>query len=461
MRFANGFRTNAFHAGFSGLYRRAAISASRSILAAAIALPLALAFPACTSDSPPRATGPGGPGASVELRLVPAPLAKTSAGTRAAEARPTDSAHVRVSGPGMDTLAFAFSSGGETLALTNLPPGVERRFEVRLFSARRLLYAGVAVADLASDRGNTVQIALLPEFSRLTASIHVSPDFPKVVAGGALRLWNATDTLTANPVASGELRHFRLEEVPGDGMYAVSIALWDPSGDTLAKAFKPDLHVPKGENVALVLPLEFAYSQLALVMTVGEPGRTTVVLSLPGGRRAPAQFGDAVFSEFYPVPTAEDGGDATGEWLELFNRAADTLELGGCQIVRDAGTSPGMLFNMPSETMLAPGRALVLGRSGVEFANVSIGSSALSLTNSSARLELRCAAGTVLLDSLRYSTSASDSVAARIVAGKVTTLLPSRLSTRHASDAWCLASPHGTTGEFPATPGRIAGGCGE
>lgn len=447
MNFPECFRTHAF--------RRGSPARRRAFPAGLVLLAVALGVAACTSDSPSRATGPGGPGATVELRFARASLAKI-----AAAPRPTDSAHVRVSGPGMEPLAFPVSFSGESLTLSNLPPGADRRFEVDLFSRGRLLYRGVATADLLSDRNNTVHVNLDPEFSRLTASIHVSPDFPKVVAGGELRLWNATDTLRAEPAASGELLHFRLEEVPGNTTYAVSIALWDPSGDTLARAYREGLHVPKGENVALVLPFEYSHSQVALVMTAGEPGEMTVVLSLPGGRRAPGRFGDAVFSELYPVPAAEDGGDA-GEWLEVFNRSADTLELAGCQVVRDAGTSPTMVFNFPSSAIVAPGSALVLGRSAVSFADVAIGSSALTLTNSGARLELRCGAGSVQLDTLRYSSSATDPEAARIAAGKVTTLRPSRLSARQAADAWCLTTPRPVAGELPATPGRIAGGCGE
>jgi hypothetical protein len=432
-----------------------------STLYAAVSLLLAACLSGPDRDNPH--DGSGG-GAAVTLQLFPEALTKPGLGKTAA-ARPTDSVQVRISGTGMDTLTFGFgglAQGGQNLSLIDLPPGTDRRFEVGLYHQGLLLYAGETTVEIRTDRKNTVAIACLPQFSRLTASIHIPVDFPKAVAGGELRVWDSTRTFIATPVTAGELRHFRLEEVPGDLDYSISIALWDSQGDTLAKGHRAVLRVPKGENVALVMPLDLAFSQVTITMTTGDPAATTLVLGLPGGRRAPASFGDAVFAEFNAAPAVEDGGD-NGEWLELFNRAADTLDVGGCQIVRDAGTGTGMHFALPAGTVIAPGGALVVGRSAVTFAHVTQ-ATALTLTNTAARLEFSCnggAMGTVRVDTLRYATSASDSLAARLVAGKVTSLKPSRLGTRHAADAWCQTTPLRGAEDPGATPGALVGSCGE
>lgn len=420
----------------------------------------------CISDS-----GGKGPesrkGVTVSLRIQTESLAKTavSSGTAVATAaRAVDSARITVSGSGMDSLRFGFGPGNATgtLSLLDIPAGADRRFDVQLFGGGGLLYTGSALTEIRAGQSNTVAVSCLPEFSRLTASIHIPADFPKTVAGGALRVWNGSTVLTAAPTVNGELRNFRLEEVPGDRDYSVSIALWDAAGDTIAKAARSDLRIPKGQNVALVLPLTLAFTQLALTMTVGDPRTTTLVLTLPGGKRTPSAFGEAVFSEVYPIPTTEEGGD-NGEWVELFNRVADTLDVSGCQILRDAGTGSGMNFALPANTLIAPGRGLVVGRSAVAFANVTQ-ASALTLTNTSARLELACTysgAGTVRLDTLRYNTGTSDTVSVRIATAKAASLKPSRLARRTGADAWCLAAAAPAAGEFATTPGGIAGGCGE
>jgi hypothetical protein len=418
--------------------------------------------------------GEGGRGSSrgvaVSVNIEAAALAKGSAGaghSGLAAMRPVDSAHVRVSGPGMDTLRFGFrlAGGGSTLSMIDIPAGENRRFEVSLHQGGRRLYAGAATVELRTDRPNAVGVNCQAEFSRVTASLHVPVDFPKAVAGGVLRLWNEDGQWTAPATVSGELRNFRLEEVPGDRTYAVALALWDAAGDTIATAHRAGVAIPRGQNVALVLPLSLAYTLTGLTMTVADAMTTTVVLSLPGGRRAPALFGEAVFSEVHPEPAADEGGE-NGEWLELFNRATDTLDVAGCQVIRDAGTSSGMKFTLPAGAAIAPGRGLVLARTAaVPFAQVVTGA-ALNLVNSASRLELSCAA--VKVDTLRYTTSSSDTLAARFAPGKPASLKPSRLATRHKADAWCLSVPAqastagaGTGGEPAATPGTIFGGCGE
>jgi hypothetical protein len=426
---------------------------SARILAAAFASAIVAGFFACVGGPEAR---PQGDGVAVELQVLPAPLAKAGADA----IRPVDSIHVRVSAPDMDTARFGFPGSPQSVSLLDLPPGAGRTFAVRLFRGGRLLYAGEATAALTSAGKNIVTVNCLPEFSRLTASVHIPADFPKAVASGTLRLWGGGDTLTVAASVNGELRNFRLEEVPGDRDYAVSIVLWGAQGDTLAKAFKSDLRVPKGQSAALVLPLTLAFTQLSLSMSVAEPRSTSLVLALPGGRRTPSAFGDAVFSEAYPIPTAEEGGD-NGEWLELFNRSADTLDVSGCQVLRDAGTSATMVAAIPAGTTVAPGRTLVMGKSAAPSVQVVVGGSALSLTNTSARLAFSCASGTVLVDTLRYSTSTTDTLAARIQTGKVASLKPSRIASRHAADAWCLSATAPAAGEFAATPGGLDGGCGE
>lgn len=413
-----------------------------------------------------------GSGVPVTVSLQTEALAKATSGVSGKAGattalRPVDSALVRVTAPDMDTLRFGFrlTGGTQALSLIDIPAGNERIFTVTLYQAGQPLYVGSATTELRTDRTNAVSVNCLPQFSRVTASLHIPVDFPKTVSAGRLTLAQGAQVLNAPMSVSGELRHFRIEEVPGDLTYAVSLVLWDPAGDTIATATRADVVIPKGQNIALVMPLALAYTLIGLTMTVADPATTSLVLSFPGGRRTPAAFGDVVFSELYPVPATEEGGD-NGEWLELFNRAADTLDLAGCALTRDAGTGTGMNFVIPANTTIAPGRGLVFGRSAVAFAQVMSGSS-LTLTNTAARLDLSCpaaAGGSFKVDSLKYGTSTTDTLIARIAPAKVSSLKPSRLSSRHKSDAWCLSTSTSVapvSGETSATPGTIFGGCGE
>jgi hypothetical protein len=403
-------------------------------------------------------SGVPGEGVSVELQIREAALSKSAAATAAALT--VDSVHVRVTGDGMEPAEFSFGGTNPAVSISDLKAGEDRRFEVKLYLDGRLAYAGETTASLHTDRKNALTVHCLPEFSRITASVHVPLDFPKAVTGGRLVVWNAQDTFSVAPTANGELRNFRLERVTGDRIYSVSLALWDAAGDTLATALREDVEVPKGRSVALVMPLNATFPQLRVSMTVGEPYATDIVLHFPAARRVPQAFGEAVFSELYPAPSPADSSD-NGEWLELFNRVSDTLDVSGCQLLRDAGTGTGMQFTLPAGTVIPPGRGLVVGRSAVSFAGVRMLTSPLTLTNTAARLEFSCGAGAVKLDSVSYTTSASDPLAARMAAGKVSSLKPSRLHLRNASDSWCLASPRPEPGEIAATPGVLSGSCGE
>lgn len=436
---------------------KAKFSLSAGVMAAVVSMSSGCLFSGGRGADPSPADG-----VSVEIRIHAAALAKSGA-AKSAAAPATDSIHVRVTAPDMAPAEFGFAGASATVALSDLTAGENRRFEVRLYGQRKLLYAGEATAALYTDRKNSIVLHCLPEFSGLSASIHIPLDFPKAVAGGRLVVWNESDTLTAEPTVNGEMRNFRLDHVPGDRDYAVSLALWGVSEDTLAKASMAGIRVPKGQNVALVMPLVTTFPQLQIAMTVGEPKTTSLIFHFTAGRRLPAAFGEIVFSELYPVPAPEDSGDA-GEWVELFNRMSDTLDVSGCQILRDAGTSTGMVTVLPSGTVVAPARGLVVGRSAVPFAEVRMLLSPLTLTNTSARLEFNCPAagsGTLRLDTLTYTTSTSDAVSARIATGKVTSLKPSRLAARRTAEAWCQVPPRSVAGETAATPGTMFGSCGE
>lgn len=404
---------------------------------------------------------PEGEGVSVELRIRETPLSKTAGA--AAPALTIDSLQVRVTGDGMEAAQFSFRGSDPVVSITDLRAGENRRFEVKLFLGGKLAYAGEATASLYSDRKNTLTVHCLPEFSRLLATVQIPLDFPKPLVGGQLVVWNAYDTLVVQQTVVGELRNFRMD-VTGDRTYTVRLDLWDADRKVQVRTHLHDVFVPKGQNVALVMPLTTTFPQLRVTMVVGDPSATTIVAYFPAGRRAPAAFGEAVFSELYAAPTAMDSSD-NGEWLEIFNRVSDTLDVSGCQLTRDAGTGTGMQFTLPAGASIPPGRGLIVGRSAVVIpagaAGVRMLTSPLTLTNTSARLEFSCGAGAVKLDSVAYSTSASDAGAARMAAGKVTALKPSRIASRHAADAWCLASTRPEAGETAATPGILFGSCGE
>ncbi len=263
-----------------------------------------MGFAACQFEPPP-ASNPQNNSSkgsvTVQLQIRSIVLAKS-----ASAPRPTDSATIIVSGPDMDSKVFRFGSGVDMYSLPELSPGPMRHFDVQLFQQGRLLYIGTADTTLYTDRKNTIFLHCIPQFSRVSASIHVPLDFPRKVSRSELKVWNGVDTLISTPDQPGKFLNFHLEEVFGDKNYHLQFSLWDDTGALAAKSVKDTLWIPKGQSVSLNLPLVTTFSQLQMNTVIGDPQQTSVSFVFPAGRGVPAAFGEVVFSEVYLSPTSQD-----------------------------------------------------------------------------------------------------------------------------------------------------------
>ncbi len=395
----------------------------------------------------------GGSGLSVHLQVRPAALARLAATAPAL----TDSAVVTVSAPDFSPRVFGFGGAGFDFVLNDLTPGTGRDFKVELLRQGRVLYTGEIDTTLYADRQNLLLLHCLPRFSRVAASAHVPVDFPWDVVAGKLILSGGGDTLTADMTRSGEFLLFDVEEVPGDQTYSASLQLWDSAQAVVATA-QDTVAVLMGQSVNLDLTLLTTEAQLQMGLDFAAPQQTSLHLAFPAGRRAPSAFGDVIFSELYPAPSSADSG-SDGEWLEIFNRTSDTLDLGGCGISRDGGGTSTKQVLFPNGTALPPGRAWVAGHADAPSPSLVLTS--FSLPNSLSRVQLFCA-DSLLLDTVTYSLAAADSFAVAAGNGEVTELRPSQIAQRARPSAWCLVPSHpDSAGQGNPTPGSLDDGCPE
>ncbi len=96
--------------------------------------------------------------------------------------------------------------------------------------------------------------------------------------------------------------------------------------------------------------------------------RITLAFALPAsGLLGAAQLnpGDLVVSELLVNPAAVS--DTAGEWFELYNPTARTLDINGL-VLRDNGSNSHTIA-APSALLIAPGNYLVLGRNGDSAVN--------------------------------------------------------------------------------------------
>ena len=112
----------------------------------------------------------------------------------------------------------------------------------------------------------------------------------------------------------------------------------------------------------------------------------------PGVLAAPTQV---AINELLVDPLASN--DSTGEWIELFNRTNQRLNLGGLQFV-----SGSQSFTLRSQVLLDPGQYFLVGldgraaRNGGLFPGVGAPWGQFSLPNSSGSLQLRSAANAAI-----------------------------------------------------------------
>lgn len=378
-------------------------------------------------------------GAGARLVLRTAALAGSSAPAAA-----VDSVAVRVTGEGMEPLEFGFSGPSLSVTLAGIPPGESRSVTASLFRQGRLLYLGQAVSDFSRETLADLNLRCEPQFSRVVAGFHLPPSLPLKVADGWLTLLGPEGELKARLVRKGEFGNFLLDEVPGNVRYDVSMVLSDAAGKSLYESRLAGQMLPLGQEAHWDLVLVASEAMAGLVLELPQPRETQVAATFPSRLRKPAAAGDMVISEFYAAPSTQDGGNE-GEWWEIFNRTADSLSLAGCRLTRTRGGGVTQSFPFDSAQRIPPGRAQTYGRAS---ARTDFHYADFSLVNTGSPLLLLCSGDSLLVDSLRYSATISDSLAVTIREGQVTGLDIDSLAVR-SPRSWCLGASSG------ATPGRL------
>ena len=203
---------------------------------------------------------------------------------------------------------------------------------------------------------------------------------------------------------------------------------------------------------------------VALALPPGGPaaGVTSGWLKLPPQRSSgarPRLDGQIVVTEFLKDPTTVS--DAKGEWLELYNPGAVTVDVEGW-VLSDLGSDATVLDNSGLGIPIAPGGYLVLGRERDPNLNgdvkVDIVYTGFTLSNGADEIRLSTPGGK-LVDELLYD----DGVLWPDTPGRSISLRPDALDASANDDGanWC----HGDTpisGSNPntGTPGKLNDSCG-
>lgn len=403
----------------------------------------------CLSGKGGKATGPGEGGtADVRLSLTPAALVRSDA----PNAPVLDSVFVRVTGEDMAPVEFSRAGASLSLDLEGLPAGGDRLISAWLFRSGRLLYAGRGSFAFKREARMEASLRCDPQFSRVSARFHLPAGIPAPIATGLLKLSGGGAQFSAILRVRDEFGSFLVDELPGGVRYDVAMALSDSAGKVRYQADRSGVFLPLGEEAKWDLSLLPSEASAGLFLSLGAGKEATLEAAFPSRTRGPARPGDLIVSEFYAAPGERDSS-SQGEWFEIFNRTADTLSLKGCRLSRDRSVGATRSHAFDSALTVAPGRALVLGRSA---ARADAHYEDFSLVNTASSLLLLCSGDSLLVDSLRYSASASDSAAIPMREGQVSGLDAGSMSRRGLAAAWCLERMgEGKAGETQASPGTV------
>jgi hypothetical protein len=387
--------------------------------------------------------------AGVRLLLTPAALTRS-------EAMPVpvlDSVHIRISAEDMAPLDFSFSGDSLDIDLEGLPAGAGRLVTAYLFRRGRLLYTGRGTFAFAREARTQAALRCDPQFSRVTARFHLPVGVAAPVAGGLLKLSGTAGQFSSSLRVQDEFGSFQVDELPGDVRYDVNMALSDQQGNIRYEADRRGVFLPLGEEAKWDMALLPSAAEAGLALSLGSPKEAMLETGFPSRLRKPAKPGEIIVSEFFAAPGEKDSS-SQGEWFEVFNRSADTLALGGCRISRDRTTGVTRSYPFDSSRVLPPGKAMVFGRSA---APADAHYADFSLVNTASSLLLLCGGDSLLLDSLRYSATASDSAAVPMREGLVTGLDAGSMSRRAQAGSWCLTKPGGPAGKSGESKGGSAG----
>ncbi len=398
------------------------------------------------------ANGPGEVGtADVRLSLTPAALVRSDAPT----APVLDSVFIRITAEDMAPLEFSFAGDSLKVDLQGLPAGEDRLISAWLFRSGKLLYAGRGSFAFKREARSEAALRCDPQFSRVTARFHLPAGMPARIAGGLLKLSGASGEFSSNLRMRDEFGSFLVDELPGGVRYDVTMALSDSLGKVRYQADRSGVFLPLGEEAKWDMTLLPSEAAAGLSISLGAPKEAILQAGFPSRRRKPAKAGEAIVSEFYAAPSDKDSA-SQGEWFELFNRTADTLALGGCRLSRDRSGGVTRSYAFDSAQAVGPGKAVVFGRSA---APADVHYADFSMVNTASSLLLLCAGDSLLVDSLRYSSTASDSAAIPMREAQVSSLGAADMSRRGRPQSWCLTrmgeGKPGDAAWVAASPGSV------
>jgi hypothetical protein len=332
-----------------------------------------------------------------------------------------DSISVLVSAADIDDIRISTKSIGDNIKVDGIPLGEDRKFEVTVYAdGGKAVQKGEATVNIIANRTATViPITLTALYGFLKIEIPLGLANSNDIHSGILSLGGGLKYQMQIENGKGI---FNTGALPLDQTFNLRLELYGSNGKLLFFGEKQITLSSSLQTETIQLESNNGSAILELEMSSIEPMQIFAIL--PTSRsRVPENYGDLFFTEIFADP--KTSGD-NFEYLEIYNATLDTLKLSHCHIKH----ATSLKLNMPENLILPPMEYLFFGRDSVADADFNYQS--FKLNNSGANLDLGFYCGSLVIDSLRYSSPFP------LQRGTAMQLPISNYANRIDGTSWCL-----------------------
>ncbi|MBF0430268.1 MAG: lamin tail domain-containing protein [Fibrobacteria bacterium] len=348
-----------------------------------------------------------------------------------------------------------------TVRVDDIYPGTNKLLELWIYdSTGVLIYEGQKNGiEIIQGQEAAVTINSTPIFSNVSFAFQLGAG----VDSGVFYLSGSTDVYRAElELVGSELGKFTLDNLKGGYKYAVSCSLFLADGKLKFKELTTDsVLVEKGTAHHFALQLDNVLGKISLTITLPEDPAVSFGVSYTNAVKREPDPTDIIFTEFCADPGT---GEGEGEWIEIYNRSIDTLELDSCRIGKSTSTdAPTTWFRLGEGLQLLPGAVLVFGDSNVAVKDEFISNDRFTITNTKSQLMIICNKVTqanTVIDSIAYTSYTSDDADSIFIDDDiVNSLHVDGIGKTFNGNNWCQTELAGDGSLPKATPGEVLSNC--
>ncbi|MCB8994003.1 MAG: DUF4493 domain-containing protein [Bacteroidales bacterium] len=367
-----------------------------------------------------------------------------------------------------DFRVIVYTSGGEKFLefekASEMPDSIELepgRYYVEAHSDNDLpaafdnpYYHGTS-AEFIINSNAEEEVTVICSLANTMVSVFYSDELKSDYSDYTTRVWTQLDTLV---FAKDESRSGYFRTLPMGIL--VSLYYTEPDGSVSLKTLSGNIPDPlPGKHYEIHIHSVIQNGKSVFHVLLDETEIPIELIEISDDPVIPPTsdiaYGELLITELMFDPQALS--DTQGEWIEIYNNSERPLSLDGLIIMRDATNS----FTLTSGSDLLPGEYFVLAKTAaaVDFSNILVYGSAITLPNTGAQLTLHNKDAGNGPGSIIFSFNYGDANFPALPGASIC-LDPQKMNVSESilGSSWCLSTSVYFTGDF-GTPGNVNDAC--